>query len=90
MITAWMVIAIVPTAIVLGIGVAASHNQPVLRDAVIALAVVAFVAALAIGAVVRQTFAVALYRYATDHPAQGPFDQHDLRSPFKAKRGLFG
>jgi hypothetical protein len=90
MITAWMVIAIVPAAIVLGIGVGVSHNQPVLRDAVIVLAVVAFVAALAIGAVVRQTFSVALYRYATDHPGQGPFEQHDLRSPFKAKRGLFG
>ena len=56
---------------------------------VIALAVLAFLAIIAIGAVVRQTFAVALYRYATTSSAQGPFEQRDLQSPFRPKRGLF-
>jgi Family of unknown function (DUF6159) len=89
MITAWMVIVIVPVALVLGIGLGASHGEPAVRDAVIALAVLAFLAIIAIGAVVRQTFAVALYRYATTSSAQGPFEQRDLQSPFSPKRGLF-
>jgi hypothetical protein len=44
-------------------------------------------AIVALQLVVRQTFAVALYRYATDGTAQGPFAEGDLQAPFARKRG---
>jgi hypothetical protein len=54
---------------------------------VIVLGVLVLAAILALQLVVRQTFAVALYRYATDGTAQGPFAEQDLQSPFGRKRG---
>jgi hypothetical protein len=57
---------------------------------VIALAVLALIAISAIAAVVRQTFAVALYRYAKTESAPGPFQARDLQTPFRAKRRMFG
>ncbi len=38
------------------------------------------------GNVVRQIFAVALYRYAADNDTSGPFTEDDLRSPFRGRR----
>ena len=51
--------------------------------------VLVLVAIIAITAVVRKTFAVALYRYATTGSAEGPFEPRDLQAPFSPKRGLF-
>jgi hypothetical protein len=67
-------------------GLAASNDVPAVRDGVIAVGVVAFVALIAVQLVVRQTFAVALYRYATTNATQGPFQEHDMRSPFRRNR----
>jgi hypothetical protein len=88
-VTAWTVIVIFPLALILGLSLAATGGDPGARDTVIAVAVIVFVSILAISAVVRQTFAVALYRYAKTDTAQGPFQEGDLRSPFGSKRRMF-
>lgn len=89
-VTAWMVVVILPVAIVFGGALAATRGEPGARDTVIALAVLTFIAISAIAAVVRQTFAVALYRYAKTESAPGPFQARDLQSPFRSKRRMFG
>lgn len=89
-VTAWMILLILPLAVIFGAALAASHGEPAARDTVIALAVVAVVTIGAIGAVVRQTFAVALYRYAKTDSAPGPFQARDLQKPFRSKRRMFG
>jgi hypothetical protein len=88
-VSAWMVLVIFPLVVAFGVGLAATHGEPAARATVIAIAVILFIAILAIGAVVRQTFAVALYRYAKTNSAQGPFQERDLGSPFGSKRRMF-
>lgn len=88
-VSAWMIIVIFPLAVAFGVGLAATGGEPAAQDTVIAIAVILFIAILAIGAVVRQTFAVALYRYAKTNSAQGPFQERDLGSPFGSKRRMF-
>jgi hypothetical protein len=85
-ISAWTIFAMVPLMILFVAGLALGRNAPAVRDLVIFLAAIAFVGIVAINAVVRQTFAVALYRYATTSTAQGPFAQSDLQAPFRGKR----
>jgi hypothetical protein len=89
MITAWTVLVMIPCAVVFAVALGASYSEPVARDGVIFAGVLVLVAITAIAAVVRQTFAVALYRYATTGSAEGPFEQRDLQAPFSPKRGLF-
>lgn len=89
-VSAWMVIVVVPLVIAFVVLLSATASDSGAQDAVIVLAVVAFIAIVAIGAVVRQTFAVALYRYAKTNSAQGPFHERDLGSPFSTKRRMFG
>ncbi|MFI4990710.1 MAG: DUF6159 family protein [Solirubrobacterales bacterium] len=84
---AWTAIAVLATIVVFVIAAVATNDVPAVRDAVIVLGVLVLAAIVAVQLVVRQTFAVALYRYATDGTAQGPFAEHDLRSPFARKRG---
>ncbi len=51
------------------------------------------VAVLLISSAVTKVFAVALFKYATDGGAQGPYSEEDLRSAFvpkKRRRGIFG
>jgi hypothetical protein len=88
-VSAWMVIVVVPLAIAFAILLAATGGDTGAQDFVIGLAVVAVIAIIALGAVVRQTFAVALYRYAKTNTGQGPFHEHDLGSPFGSKRRMF-
>ncbi len=85
-ITAWMGVAIVPLAIGLGIGLGATRGEAGPRDTVIAVAIIVFALIVAIAAVVRETFAVALYRYATTGSDGGGFSAADLQAPFG--RGL--
>jgi len=54
---------------------------------VIVLGVLGLAAIFAVQLVVRQTFAVALYRFAAGGAAAGPFAESDLQSPFGRKRG---
>ncbi len=89
MISAWTVLVMIPAAVVFAVALGASHGEPAARDGVIFVGVLVLVAIVAITAVVRQTFAVALYRYATTGSAEGPFEQRDLQAPFSPKRGLF-
>lgn len=84
---AWMGIAIFAVVIVFGAAIVATDHVPAVRDLLIALGVLVLVAIAALQLVVRQTFAVALYRYATDGAAPGPFAERDLRSPFGRRRG---
>jgi Family of unknown function (DUF6159) len=84
---AWGAIAILGVIVVFVAAAVATNDVPAVRDAVIVLGVLVLAAIVALQLVVRQTFAVALYRYATDGSAQGPFAEHDLQSPFARKRG---
>ncbi len=87
---AWMAIAILVVVVVFVVAAVATNGVPAVRDFAIGLGVLAIVALFALQLVVRQTFAVALYRYATDGAAQGPFTEGDLQSPFGRRRGRFG
>ncbi len=84
---AWTAIAVLATVVLFVVAAVATNDVPAVRDAVIVLGVLVLAAVVAVQLVVRQTFAVALYRYATDGTAQGPFAEHDLQSPFARKRG---
>jgi hypothetical protein len=88
-ISAWMVLVIIPVAVVFAVALGASLGEPAVRDGVLFAGLLTLVAIGAIAAVVRQTFAVALYRYATTGSAEGPFEQRDLQAPFSPKRRLF-
>lgn len=85
-ITAWMALVILPVGVALAAVIVAAGDQPAVRDFAIALAILAIVAIVALQNVVRQTFAVALYRFATTNAPQGPFADGDLRSPFGRRR----
>jgi hypothetical protein len=84
---AWTVIAILGVVVVFAVAAVATNDVPAVRDAVIVLGVLALAAIVAVQLVVRQTFAVALYRYAAGGTAPGPFAESDLQSPFGRKRG---
>jgi hypothetical protein len=84
---AWTVIAILGVVVVFAVAAVATNDVPAVRDAVIVLGVLALAAIVAVQLVVRQTFAVALYRYAAAGTAPGPFAESDLQSPFGRKRG---
>lgn len=90
MITAWMALVMIPLAVVFAVALAATFGDPAARDGVIFAGLLAFVAINALAGVVRQTFAVALYRYATTGSGDGPFEPRDLQAPFSPKRGLLG
>lgn len=87
-ITAWTALAFVPTVVVIAVAFAATRGQPGARAVTLALVVIAVVLVAAAGAVVRQTFGVVLYRYATTGSAVGGFAASDLQAPFS--RGLLG
>jgi hypothetical protein len=89
MISAWTILVTIPLVVMCAVALGASNRVPAARDAVIFAGVLVLVAVIAITALVRQTFAVALYRYATTDSAEGPFEQHDLQAPFSPKRGPF-
>jgi hypothetical protein len=84
---AWTAIAVLVAIVVFVVAAVATNDVPAVRDAVIVLGVLVLAAIVALQLVVRQTFAVALYRYATDGSALGPFSEGDLQAPFARKRG---
>ncbi len=83
---AWTAIAVLVTIVVFVVAAVATNDVPAVRDAVIVLGVLVLAAIVAVQLVVRQTFAVALYRYATDGTVHGPFSEYDLQAPFARKR----
>jgi hypothetical protein len=87
-ITAWTVVAILPVAFVLGIALAALRGEPAARSATLAAMVSVLVLIAGAGAVVRQTFGVVLYRYASTGAAAGGFTSGDLSAPFSS--GVLG
>ncbi len=84
---AWAGIAALGVIVVFAIAIAATNHTTGLRDVLIVLGVIALVAIVALQIVVRQTFSVALYRYATSGAVPGAFSEHDLQSPFGRRRG---
>jgi hypothetical protein len=84
---AWTAVAMLGAIVVFVVAAVATNDVPAVRDAVIVLGVLVLAAIVALQLVVRQTFAVALYRYATDGSALGPFSEGDLQAPFARKRG---
>lgn len=87
---AWSVLAVLAVIVVFGAAIVATSNVAAVRDVVIGVAVLALVAIGALQAVVRQTFSVALYRYATSGAVPGPFAESDLSAPFSSRRGGLG
>ncbi len=83
---AWAAIAMFAVIVVFAAGAVATNDVPAVRDLIIAVGAVALVAITALQLLVRQTFAVALYRYATTGAAPGPFAEDDLQAPFARKR----
>jgi len=83
-ITAWTVVAIIPVAFVLGVALAALRGDAGARAAVVATMVTVLVLIAGAGAVIRQTFGVVLYRYASTGTAGGGFTPDDLDAPFSA------
>jgi hypothetical protein len=83
---AWTGIALLLTIVLFACAAIATNHTPAVRDAVIVLGVLVLAVIVALQLVVRQTFAVALYRYAADGSALGPFSEQDLQSPFGGKR----
>jgi hypothetical protein len=86
-VAAWTLVVFLPLVLLFIVGIAATSHAPAARIAVFALGAAAFVALSALSGVVRQIFAVALYRYATDGDSTGPFREQDLRAPFSRRRG---
>jgi hypothetical protein len=85
-ITAWTTIAVLLLGVAAAVAIAAVDSTEA-RVFFAVLAGLALVAIVAAQSVVRQTFVVALYRYATTGTAEGPFSEEDLRAPFTPKRG---
>ncbi len=83
---AWSGIAMLGVVVVFAIAIAATQHTASLQDALIAIGVLALVAIVGLQLVVRQTFSVALYRYAKDGTVPEHFSEHDLQSPFRRKR----
>jgi Family of unknown function (DUF6159) len=83
---AWAGIASLGVIVVFAIAIAATQHTASLQDALIAIGVLALVAIIGLQTVVRQTFSVALYRYAKDGAVPEHFSEHDLQSPFRRKR----
>lgn len=86
-VSAWTLLVMIPLLVVFVVGIAATRHAPAGRIAVFALCAAAFVALVALSGVVRQIFAVALYRYAVANDTSGPFQEQDLRAPFTKRRG---
>ncbi|HEX7610657.1 MAG TPA: DUF6159 family protein, partial [Solirubrobacteraceae bacterium] len=86
-ITGWVVLAVLPLGVLFAVAIVAASGAPAVQVALIAVAVLVLIAVFAVQAVVRQTFAVALYRFATTGAGQGPFAEDDMQSPFAPKRG---
>ncbi len=84
---AWMGLAMLGVIVVFAAGAVATNDVPAARDAIIVAGVLALAAVVALQLLVRQTFAVALYRYATSGDAAGPFEAGDLQSPFRRRGG---
>lgn len=82
---AWTVVALLPVGIAVGFGVAIRHQDAILGEALIAIAIggLFLVSALALAA--GQVFGVALYRYAGGSPNTGGFATADLEDPFRRR-----
>ncbi|HEY1834084.1 MAG TPA: hypothetical protein VGG08_06590 [Solirubrobacteraceae bacterium] len=77
---------LIPLLVLFVVAIAATHRHSALRDVLI-VAFIACVAALfGFSSVTRQTFAVALYRYASSGDVPAQFSQADLDSPFRKRR----
>ncbi len=79
---AWTVVALVPIAIIFGIGLGIRHQDANLGAALIAIAVGGFLLVEALSLATREVFGVALYRYANGSPGTGAFAEADLAEPF--------
>lgn len=89
-VAAWTILLFIPLLALFVIGIAATRHAPAGRIAVFALGAAALVAVTALSGVVRQIFAVALYRYAAENDASGPFSEQDLHTPFSRRRAPRG
>jgi Family of unknown function (DUF6159) len=86
----WTVVVLIPLVVLFVVAIGATHRHSGPRDALIVAFVVCMAALFGFNSVIRQTFAVALYRYAEDGQTPAQFSQADLESPFGKRRRLFG
>jgi hypothetical protein len=84
---AWTTVALIPVAILIGIGIAIRHQDATAGEALIAIAVGALFLVSALSLATRQVFEVALYRYANGSEDSGGFTTADLADPFSRRGG---
>lgn len=77
---------VLPAIAIGALGVAAIGSSPAGGGALLAVAVVLFVAALLIGSTLQAIFRVALFRFATEQRVVGGFDGAALEGAFRPKR----
>jgi len=81
----WTVFAMIPIAILFGIGLSVRSQDATLSAALIAVAVGAILLVSAASLATQQVFSVALYRYANGAPNTGGFAVADLEEPFRRR-----
>jgi membrane-anchored glycerophosphoryl diester phosphodiesterase (GDPDase) len=84
----WTGLVLIPLCILFILAIAATHRHSAPRDAIIVAFLACLAALFGFSAVIRQTFAVALYRYANGDGAPSQFSKSDLEAPFRKRRGL--
>jgi hypothetical protein len=80
---AWGVLVAIPLGILLGVADAASRKT---HATLLLIVLGAFVFVGSVTWAATRVFSVALYRYATDADASGPFAGADLQQPFRKRR----
>ena len=84
-IAAWTVVATIPAAIVLCIGLGVAGRNPGAGTLLIAVGFLAIIATCVLASAARNVFAVALYRYSLDEES-GSFPLADLADPFERRQ----
>jgi Family of unknown function (DUF6159) len=85
-ITAWAVVVALPAGALLGFGLGATDGSRGFGVPAATAGIALLVVTAGAANVVRETFAVALYRYALSGSATGPFPEADLAHPFTTRR----
>jgi len=81
---AWVVLAIIPLCMAIGVGGSLSETAPAAAAVILSAGVVGILVVSFLAAAVRQVFAVALYRYASAG-ATGAFPGEALEQPFSLR-----
>lgn len=81
----WTIFAMIPVAILFGVGFSVRNRDATLGAVLIAVAVGAILFVSAVSLATRQVFSVALHRYANGAPDTRGFAASDLEEPFRRR-----